>query len=244
MNYLYEIKKRIEKSSKCFCFGLSNIELLNHNLLINPCLSKSNLEKIESDYDIKLPYDYCEYLLNIGNGGNQPGNGMLMLQQSLLLMFGQDIDNCKLDYKDLTEYYHSINLCDCDNLLECYYETFGKYSRHYHPNFTDLQNELDDYFSDNGVFKYQHLLLNNNADFMRFESEMKLHMLVFSFDCETRTQYAIALDGKHKHQVIYYSYEPVSRLMFGRNIVYTQKSFLEWMYNLYDCSFSPYDIVI
>lgn len=237
MNRIIELKKAIEENESILSYN--NIGLLNYNLKINPCISDYALKNLELTFSVSLPEEYRDYLLYIGNGGNQPGDGMLMVEQSLSLMFGLDYDGGNLEYKDLTKYYYAINLCGCENLLECYYEMFGKGLEKKALNPEVASFILDDYFSEEGIFKYQHLLSENEDAFIKCESAMKTHMLVFSFDDITRTQYAIAMDGDHKHQVVYYSYEPTAKCMSGRNIVFTNMSFLEWMHHLYERSCNP-----
>lgn len=224
--------------------NFNNTGLLNYNLLINSCMSDSELKHLETKYGIELPQDYREYIMRIGNGGNQPGTGMFTAKQSLALMSGRNTDDGKIEYGDLTKYYCDLNLSGCDNLLDCYYETFGDDSGKNNLIVNSVLSVLDDYFTEEGIFKYQSLFSEDERSFCEHEFEMKSHLLFFSFDDVTRTQYGIALDGAHKGQVIYYSYEPVSNLMSGRNIVFTNMSFLEWMYHLYECCCNPYKILL
>lgn len=232
MEYITEIQKSIEKCRPHL--GCGNPALRNCNLLINPCVSDSYLNELENKYDVKLPEEYREYLINIGNGGNQPASGMLTVEQSLSLMFGQNCDGGDIEYKVLTQFYFAVNQFDCENLLAFYYETFGKGLEKNSLSPESTPTVLDDYFSEDGLFKFQYLRSENKETFVEYESAMKTHLLIFSFDDMTRTQYAIALDGEHKHQVVYYSYEPAALCMSGKNIVYTGMSFWEWMYFLYE----------
>ncbi len=232
MKCITEIKKSIEKCKPHL--GCDNRALRNYNLLINPCVSDSYLKELESEYNVQLPEEYREYMKNIGNGGNQPDSGMLTVEQSLSLMSGQDCDGGDIEFKDLSQFYFAANQFDCENLLGFYYETFGQGLEKSSLELESSPTVLDDYFSEDGVFKYQYLRSENKESFIEYESAMKTHMLIFSFDDMTRTQYAIALDGKHKDQVIYYSYEPVALCMSEKNLVYTGVSFLEWMQSLYE----------
>ena len=232
MKCITDIIKSIEKCKPHL--GCDNHALRNYNLLINPCVSDSYLKELESAYNVQLPEEYREYLVHIGNGGNQPASGMLTVEQSLSLMLGQDSDGGDIEYKDLSQFYFAVNQFDCENLLDFYFETFGEGLAKNSLKPESLQAVLDDYFSEDGVFKYQHLRSENKATFIEYESAMKTHLLIFSFEDMTRTQYAIALDGKHKNQVVYYSYEPAALCMSGQNIVYTGMSFLEWMHSLFD----------
>ena len=72
---------------------------------------------------------------------------------------------------------------------------------------------------------------------------MMKHLLIFSFNNECRVIFAIALDGVHKDQVIYYSCESNGAAMRDGDIVFTNMSFLEWMNALYNNSCIPYDII-
>jgi len=234
MEYITGIQKAIEKCRPLL--GIGNPALRNYNLLINPCVSDSYLNEHENAYKVKLPDEYREYLKNIGNGGNQPASGMLTVEQSLSLMLGQDCESGDIEYNDLTQYYFAANFFDCENLLDFYYETFGGELEKDALRPESSPTVLDDYFSEDGLFKYQYLRSENEEAFVEYESAMKTHLLIFSFEDMTRTQYAIALDGEHKYQVVYYSYEPVATCMSGKNIVYTGISFMEWMYRLYENS--------
>lgn len=240
MNYITEIKNLINKNE--LLLGANNTGLLNYNLIINPCISDLDLKILENKFDIELPEEYRDYLMFIGNGGNQPGDGMFTVEQSLALMFGQKAYGDAIDYKNLTKYYHAVNFSGCDNLLDCYYDFFGESCDINSLKFKSLPTVLDEFYTEDGFFKYHNMMLENEDVFIEYESAMKLHMLVFGFDDTTRTQYAIAMDGEHKNQVVYYSYEPIAKLLSGRNIVFTKMTFLEWMYHLYNSSCNPYKI--
>ena len=85
MNYIEQIRTSIEDLKSGSKLSIWNRELLNYNLLINPCISESELNALEDMYKGKLPSEYREYVLNIGNGGNQPEAGMFTAEQSLAL---------------------------------------------------------------------------------------------------------------------------------------------------------------
>lgn len=240
MNNIAEIKRLIKDIEPHL--GLNNTRLINYNLIFNPCVTDSYLKELELAYDVKLPEEYREYLINIGNGGNQPADGMFTVGQSLSILLGQDCKENKIDYKDLTKYYFDVNRIGYDNLLDFYYGSFGKDLGKKSIETESGLTTLDDYFSDDGLFRYQHLLSDNEAAFVEHESAMKSHMLVFSFEDETRTQFAIALDGDHKDQVVYYSFQPSSFCLSDRNIVFTGMSFLEWMQHLYECYCDPVSV--
>jgi len=242
MSSILEIQNLIENITSHL--GYDNVGLRNYNLIMNPCVNDSYLKELEQTYDVALPEEYREYLLSIGNGGNQPGTGMFAVEQSLSILFGQECNGNIIEYKDLTKYYHSINLVGYKDLLECYYDTFGQDLGKNAFKTKTYPTTLDDFFYEDGTFIYQNLLSENEEVFIEYESAMKTHMLVFSFENETRTQFAIAMDGNHKEQVVYYSYEPCAICMSQKNIVFTEMSFLEWMQHLYECNCDPNSIII
>lgn len=68
----------------------------SHKYKFKPCLSKLDIQDFEEKYQIELPDDYRNFLLEIGNGGAGPGYGLL----------GIDIHSCKdenLDFKYLSQ---------------------------------------------------------------------------------------------------------------------------------------------
>jgi uncharacterized protein YijF (DUF1287 family) len=66
----------------------------NHDYELNPCLSPEYIADIEKDLSIQLPEEYSAFLLNAGNGGAGPGNGLFSLEYSLarIGMFYQEPD--------------------------------------------------------------------------------------------------------------------------------------------------------
>lgn len=236
MDLLTQIKKRIAVLLKDSLLSVWNSGLQNSNLLINPCISENELEILEERYNVSLPWGYREYVLNIGNGGNQPGVGMFTVEQSLALMFGRIADENELSYKDLTQYYQCINLHNSKDLLKYYYSIFGEPVRKLEVEIESFERNLDDYFDSNGIFKYQNMLVDDENEFLYYEFEMKKHLLIFSFNEATRTEFAIAMDGKYAGNVVYYSYDPIATIMNNRNIFYTNMLFLDWMNNMYNSS--------
>ena len=47
-----------------------------HRYKLNPCISQAKLQAFEQKYNIRLPQDYRQFLLSIGNGGAGPGYGL------------------------------------------------------------------------------------------------------------------------------------------------------------------------
>ena len=237
MNYIEQIRNSIEDLKSGSKLSIWNREVLNYNLLIKPCISESELNALEDMYKVKLPSEYREYVLNIGNGGNQPEAGMFTAEQSLALMFNEKTD-APIDYNDLTQYYAAINRDGYADLLDCFYSIFNEIIEH--------DNEpcvLEDFFTEEGLFKYRDLYDSDIDSFAEYESAMMKHLLIFSFNNECRVIFAIALDGVHKDQVIYYSCESNGAAMRDGDIVFTNMSFLEWMNALYNNSCIPYDII-
>ena len=132
MDYISKIKDMIMNNTYHDNMGYNNTGLLNYNLKINPCMSDDDMNSLESEYGIALPKEYREYIINVGDGGNQPGTGMLTAEQSLALISGRNVYGGKIEYGDLTKYYCSLNLSGSDNLLNCYVETFGESEWMYH----------------------------------------------------------------------------------------------------------------
>lgn len=46
----------------------------------NPVLTETQVAEFEHEYGVKLPEDYREFLLRIGNGGPGPGYGLMTLE--------------------------------------------------------------------------------------------------------------------------------------------------------------------
>ncbi|MFH7027875.1 MAG: SMI1/KNR4 family protein [Heteroscytonema crispum UTEX LB 1556] len=49
----------------------------SHQYKLNPCLPEAKIQAFESKYNIKLPSDYRDFLLEVGDGGAGPGYGLL-----------------------------------------------------------------------------------------------------------------------------------------------------------------------
>ncbi|WP_392532164.1 SMI1/KNR4 family protein [Nostoc sp. C117] len=47
-----------------------------HEYQLNPCLINTDIEVFESKYDVTLPNDYRNFVLELGNGGAGPGYGL------------------------------------------------------------------------------------------------------------------------------------------------------------------------
>lgn len=86
MDNIDETRRLIENISEHL--GYNNTGLRNYNLILNPSVTDSYLSGLELEYEVKLPKGYREFLINIGNGSNQPGVGMLTVEQSLSILFG------------------------------------------------------------------------------------------------------------------------------------------------------------
>ena len=64
MNYIEQIRNSIEDLKSGSKLSIWNRELLNYNLLINPCISESELNTLEDMYKGKLPSEYM-YLISV-----------------------------------------------------------------------------------------------------------------------------------------------------------------------------------
>ena len=180
----------------------------------NSTIDESILKLLESKYNINLPNEYRDYVIHIANGGNQPSCGMFSVQQSLAILNNEPstvevLSNSNLSSNYCVEFpYNETSLNDVIS--------------------KDLT--LDDYFDyENKTFKYQKLLEDGDEEsFNQYESEMKRHLLIFSYtDDMQHIEYAIALDGRYKGTVIYYSNEYLT------NIRITNLNFIDWMIEFY-----------
>lgn len=189
---------------------------LNCKVELYDPIKSDELLLLGEKYNINLPSDYCEYLTLIGNGGNQPQCGMFSVQQSLAIHFKESPSCRVLSESDLCDKYFGV----------FYYQSRNK-DREF--KFGDDKLTLDDYFDyESKIFIYQHYLVDGDLNtFDEYESRMKSHLLIFSYFDMFHVEYAIALDGIHKGEVIYYSYESIC------NIKLTHMTFVEWMTNYY-----------
>lgn len=55
----------------------------SHRYQFNSCLTQSEVQAFEAKYNITLPEDYRNFLLEIGNGGAGPGYGLFKLEEAL-----------------------------------------------------------------------------------------------------------------------------------------------------------------
>jgi SMI1 / KNR4 family (SUKH-1) len=51
----------------------------SHQYQFNPCLQEEEIQAFEAKYNIRLPYEYRNFLLEVGNGGTGPGYGLYKL---------------------------------------------------------------------------------------------------------------------------------------------------------------------
>jgi len=59
----------------------SNLAAQSHRHRLNPPLTEENVHKFETEHGIALPPDYRAFLIQVGNGGAGPANGLEMLGQ-------------------------------------------------------------------------------------------------------------------------------------------------------------------
>ncbi|WP_193195975.1 SMI1/KNR4 family protein [Nostoc sp. MG11] len=78
MNKVLQLKKNLTQLAILDAtFQVFGSEL--HQYQLNSCLSDTDIQKFESKYDITLPSDYRNFLLEVGNGGAGPGYGLYRL---------------------------------------------------------------------------------------------------------------------------------------------------------------------
>lgn len=59
----------------------NNFEVADYKFVMNAPIAESELLAFEETYQIRLPEDYREFLLNVGNGGAGPYHGLLLLEK-------------------------------------------------------------------------------------------------------------------------------------------------------------------
>ncbi|MEH1873233.1 SMI1/KNR4 family protein [Nostoc sp.] len=75
MNKVLKLKKNLTQLAILDAtFEVFGSEL--HQYQFKPCLSNKDIQVFESRYNIKLPTEYRNFLLEIGNGGAGPGYGL------------------------------------------------------------------------------------------------------------------------------------------------------------------------
>lgn len=50
-----------------------------HTYLMRPCLTESEIQQFEAKHEVRLPEDYRNFLMYVGNGGAGPGYGLFPL---------------------------------------------------------------------------------------------------------------------------------------------------------------------
>ncbi len=66
----------------------------SHEYILNPVITFDKIEQFEKNFKIKLPSDFSNFLLQIGNGGAGPYYGLLSLEDSMF----QDLDHSDDNY--------------------------------------------------------------------------------------------------------------------------------------------------
>lgn len=54
-----------------------------HQYLLNPCLTETEIQNFEQQYHVTLPDDYRDFLCYVGNGGAGPMYGLFSLEESI-----------------------------------------------------------------------------------------------------------------------------------------------------------------
>jgi hypothetical protein len=88
----------------------------SHKYKLNPCLNEAEIQKFESSFQVKLPDEFRNFVLEIGNGVTGPGYGFL----------GLNIDNL-MELKSSTPDFFAQSFCLQDewNDLDLLQETNG-----------------------------------------------------------------------------------------------------------------------
>ncbi|MBN3870475.1 MAG: SMI1/KNR4 family protein [Nostoc sp.] len=75
MNKILQLKKKLSQLALLDAtFQVFGSE--SHEYQLKPCLSNKDIQVFESRYNIRLPSEYRNFLLEIGNGGAGPGYGL------------------------------------------------------------------------------------------------------------------------------------------------------------------------
>ena len=209
-----ELRLLIERAKvEVSAFKANGMNFINHSFEFNSPVTFDEINALEQKYGVCLPREYSEYLMMIGNGGDQPGCGMFSVQETLAILANESFSDSVLSTNELSTSY-------CKKF---------HYDIHLNNAPEQISKTLDDYFDyETEQSTFQHLLIEDKVDeFDVIEKEMKKHLLIFSFYDEIHVEYAIALDGQFKDQVVYYTYED------RKNIKVTNLSFLDWMIEYY-----------
>ncbi|HLP91298.1 MAG TPA: SMI1/KNR4 family protein [Nostocaceae cyanobacterium] len=75
MNNFWQLKQKLEQLANLDAtFEIFGAE--SHGYQSNPCLKDAEIQAFERKYNIDLPRDYRQFLLEVGNGGAGPGYGL------------------------------------------------------------------------------------------------------------------------------------------------------------------------
>lgn len=86
----------------------------SHRYKLNPCISIAQIQTIESHFQIQLPEDYRDFLLEIGNGGAGPGYGLLGVDTTLIDVEKTQPD-CFSQVFSLTQEWNNLDLLQLNN---------------------------------------------------------------------------------------------------------------------------------
>jgi hypothetical protein len=202
------LNEQIKREVKPFNSSLG----LHHAFSFNQTISDSDLIKLTNNNYITLPDEYCLFIKKIGNGGDQPLNGMFKTEQSLAIhSFNNTFavsylsDDLFADYWFL-EIDESVSRTSVTSDFKC--------------DDSELSGTFDDYY--NGE-----RLLNLGGSHFEYNKCILKHALVFSYIPETNLQCIVVLDGGYTGQVMYYN----SRI---RKIINTHRGFLDWWIAYYE----------
>jgi hypothetical protein len=81
----------------------------SHKYKLKPCLSQSDIQEFEDKFQVKLPDDYRDFLLEIGNGGAGPGYGLLGIEINHLNRENSDFKSLSQPFL-LTQEWNDLDL--------------------------------------------------------------------------------------------------------------------------------------
>jgi SMI1 / KNR4 family (SUKH-1) len=81
----------------------------HHKYKLKPCLSTLDIQKFEDKYQVNLPEEYREFLLEIGNGGAGPGYGLPGIDTNFLNQENSDSSYLSQPFM-LTQEWNDLDL--------------------------------------------------------------------------------------------------------------------------------------
>lgn len=149
LNIIINKFRKLKQLDKNFCVFGSEM----HEYKFNSPLSKSSLQKFEYINNIKLPNEYTEFLLKIGNGGAGPHCGLMGISTKKYKRFSNKFrfisDFTPLTYDNCTRIDEdSLDCEDCSERFTCvdaYYEDDNEYKYDYISGYLDGSYLISNY---------------------------------------------------------------------------------------------------